>query len=83
MYFCAKRRGMVPFINAVILLGTQINYYNELVQLSGLQGDDSRLCHIYLGMGGLALRGSGTRACVQLSCSFPCLQDAINTHVYT
>ena len=39
-------------------------------------------CRIYLGMGGLALRGSDTSACAQLSCSLPCLQDAINAHVY-
>lgn len=47
---------MVPFRNAVILLGNQINYDNELLLPSRLKGNDSTLCHIYLGMDGLALK---------------------------
>lgn len=51
-----KCRCMVPFRNAVILLGNQINYDNELLLPSRLKGNDSTLCHIYLGMDGLALK---------------------------
>lgn len=82
IYFRGKCRCTVPFINAVTLLGTQVNCDNELIQPSRLKGNDSRLCHIYLDMSGLARRGSNTSACAQLFCSLPSLQDAINAHVY-